>query len=95
MPNAAYILHSKKDDRQSLLARIWRGVFTFDNILCRCVVAFICYKYSFSEMDGLYLETSNLLQQIHFGLANLERAKTADQASQIESTIAKQLELVT
>lgn len=45
-------------------------------------------------MDALYLETNSLLEHVQRGLASLERASNADQASQLEGHINKQLELV-
>ena len=45
-------------------------------------------------MDSLYFETNSLLQHIHFGLAEMERAQTSEQASIAELRLREQLEKV-
>ncbi|EYC45429.1 hypothetical protein Y032_0428g1289 [Ancylostoma ceylanicum] len=48
----------------------------------------------FQLMEKLYQETSSLLQQAHFGMGRLERAKDEREAHEISQYITEQLRLI-
>lgn len=69
--------------------------FAFQHVdVYKYLPLFFCVVAQTKDMDSLYLETNNQLNQIQHSLAELERAPTLEEANQVQQKIETQLNAI-